>query len=182
MANKTLDGAIHSGHRERMREKFKAGGKFPPHELLEMLLTYSLPRVNTNELAHRLINRFGSIDGVLSADMDELQEIPGVGEKSALLIHLISEIYGSLGGPSVNRVVLDSIGKIGQYGVSLFRGMKREAVFALLLDSELCLVECVRMAGGSSSGVHVDFQRVAKLSSAKRSAAVVLLHNHPGKR
>ena len=95
------------------------------------------------------------------------------------MIHLVSRIYDSLGGPSVSRVTLDSVGKIGRYAVSLFRGMKNEAVFALLLDNELCLIECVHLAGGSSSGVHIDLQKIVKLSAARRSAAVVLLHNHP---
>ena len=80
MTNKKQDEALHSGHRARMREKLKDNGSFPPHELLEMLLTYSLPRINTNELAHKLINRFGSIDAVLSADMDALEEVDGIGE------------------------------------------------------------------------------------------------------
>lgn len=173
------DHDIHDGHRERLREKFLAGGHFQPHELLELLLTYSIPRINTNEIAHRLINHFGSIDAVFSADTDELQEVAGIGEKSAILIRLASEIYDCFGADIPHRVSLDSVGKLGRYAVILFRGMKKEAVYVVLLDAELRVNDCVRLAGGSMSQVKIDMQRVLKLTSARKSAAVALLHNHP---
>ena len=61
--------ADHAGHRERLRERFRLDGLqgFAPHEALELLLTYAIPRINVNPLAHRLIDHFGGLPGVLEA-------------------------------------------------------------------------------------------------------------------
>ena len=76
--NKSL---IHAGHRKRMREKFarNGGAGFQKHEILEMVLYSSIPRGNTNEIAHALINKFGSFSGVLNAPYEELLKVKGVG-------------------------------------------------------------------------------------------------------
>ena len=83
---------IHDGHRKRVRKEFLENGfseSTPEHKVLEMLLFYSIPRRDTNELAHELINRFGSISAVLDASPKELMKIKGVSENTAALIKLI---------------------------------------------------------------------------------------------
>lgn len=68
---------MHIGHRERMRSKFAKSlnfSSFEEHEILEMLLFYCYPRGDTNQTAHKLINRFGSLSGVLEASYEELTE------------------------------------------------------------------------------------------------------------
>ena len=67
--------SIHSGHRERIREQYKKGGAetFPDHQFLELLLTYAIPRRDTNELAHALLERFGSLEGVVTAEIGVVQ-------------------------------------------------------------------------------------------------------------
>ena len=81
-------GNLHTGHRNRMRKKFRESGfdSFEPHEMLEMLLFHSYTRGNTNPIGHELIRRFGSLDGVLGATYEELCAVPGVGPRSADLI------------------------------------------------------------------------------------------------
>ena len=84
---------VHAGHREKMREKYARAGAdaFLPHELLELLLFYAVPYRDVNPTAHRLIERFGSLSGVLSASKDELCEVPGIGEHAADLIAAVKE-------------------------------------------------------------------------------------------
>ena len=86
-------GKLHKDHRQRMRRRFlvTSGRGFSDHELLEMLLFGSVPRANTNPTAHMLLDRFGSISDVLSADPEELRKIKGVGESSVRLIMLMGE-------------------------------------------------------------------------------------------
>lgn len=84
----------HSGHRERVRKRYFDFGadSFHDHELLELALFYGIPRKNTNEIAHELLERFGDINGVFSADSKELTKINGIGESAATFIRLLRDI------------------------------------------------------------------------------------------
>ena len=88
------DGSLHAGHRERLRKRFLSTGfeGMEEHVVLELLLFYSVPRIDTNELAHRLINKFGSLRGVCSASFSELMSTEGVGENTAVLLMMIPHI------------------------------------------------------------------------------------------
>lgn len=82
----------HAGHRQRMRERFRAGGLegFADHEVLELMLFYAIPQRNVNPLAHRLLDRFGTLHAVLEAPVEELMKVEGVGQYAALLLSLFS--------------------------------------------------------------------------------------------
>lgn len=84
---------VHADHRKRMRQRFldTGGAGFSSHELLELLLFGSVPRINTNPTAHKLIDRFGTVENVLSASADELQKVDGIGAASARLINVMGE-------------------------------------------------------------------------------------------
>ena len=84
---------LHAGHRDRMRERFLQtdGNGMAEHELLELLLFYAIPRCDTNDLAHRLIEEFGSLVGVLEADSSALCAVSGISEKSALYLRLVGK-------------------------------------------------------------------------------------------
>ena len=76
--------APHEGHRQRLRERFLKMGfdSFEPHEMFELLLTYSIPRKNTNLIAHRLIDTFGSVSAVFDASIEALMSVDGISENS----------------------------------------------------------------------------------------------------
>ncbi len=101
----------HEGHRERLRAKVEAGGllTFQQHEVLELLLTFSLPRQDVNPLAHLLIDRFGTIEGVLSAPRKELLAVRGVGPKTVRFFHTLKAIEDALAqGCRAERVRLQN--------------------------------------------------------------------------
>ena len=81
----------HGGHRARLKEEFCLRGldAFPEHRVLEMLLFYAIPQGDTNDLAHRLIERFGSLSGVLDASLEDRRTVSGVGEHTAIRLRLI---------------------------------------------------------------------------------------------
>lgn len=89
-----MDKNPHTGHRQRVRERAVAEGLsgFAPHEVIELLLMQVIPMRDLNPLSHALIDRFGSVDGVLSASADELKAVPGMGERSAAWLNA----YGRL--------------------------------------------------------------------------------------
>lgn len=86
--------SIHTGHRKRVKDEFRARGLegWPDHRVLELLLFYAIPQGDVNGLAHDLIDRFGSLAGVLDASEDELRKVPGVGEHTSLLLQLIPAV------------------------------------------------------------------------------------------
>lgn len=94
---------VHEGHRQRLRDRFLKEGLdgFAPHNVLELLLFYAVPQRDTNELAHRLLARFGSLSGVLDADFDELCQVEGVGANVATLLKLVP---GSRAGTSMTMM------------------------------------------------------------------------------
>ena len=106
---------IHKGHRERLRKRFLEDGEhFETHELLELLLTYSIPRRDTNRTAHILLSRSGSFENILAAELDELTEVEGVGEKTAVMLKLIGELGNRpTTTKRADRTVYDTEDKIG---------------------------------------------------------------------
>ena len=81
---------VHEGHRSRKKEQFRAHGldAFADHEVLELLLYYAVPRQDTNPIAHRLMEKFGSLDAVFAADRAALEEVEGIGENASTLLDL----------------------------------------------------------------------------------------------
>ena len=80
---------IHDGHREKMRRRFLETGLegFADHEALELLLYYAIPRRDTNPIAHALMERYGSLSGVMAAPIEDLQKVKGIGENAAILLN-----------------------------------------------------------------------------------------------
>lgn len=85
---------IHSGHRARLRTRARTEGLrgFEPHEVLELLLMQIIPLRDVNPLAHSLIDRFGSLEGVLTAPEEELAHVPGMGERSVQWLLAMGEM------------------------------------------------------------------------------------------
>ncbi len=99
------------GHRERLRERFRRSGSegFHDYELLELLLTYAIPRRDVKPIAKDLIKRFGSFSGVLDASEKDLLYVNGMGPISATLIKIVKEMcWVYLGERMKNRDVLSS--------------------------------------------------------------------------
>jgi len=93
---------VHEGHRKRLKERFLREGldSFEQHQVL---LFFSIPRKDTNELAHTLLNRYGSLSGVFEADPKDLATTPGIGENSAILLSLIPHLSGTSPSSTVRQ-------------------------------------------------------------------------------
>ena len=110
-----MDG-IHEGHRARMKKKLLENGErsLADHELLEVLLYYAIPRRDTNELAHRLLKQFGSLRGVLSAPVQELACVSGVGQQAALLLGMV-QMLCRRAAQREKEQILNSVDACGAY-------------------------------------------------------------------
>ena len=172
---------LHAGHRKRMREKYLRVGidAFAEHELLEMLLYYCFPQQNTNELAQMLIKSFGSLSGVLSASVSELCTIKGVGERSAMLLHLVGDIVKRETNYSEQKIKLNTTDKIGEFVKPLLDSSKTECVIALALDEELNVMRSIKVFEGSFDSSGLPIPKIVRMLVNCGAAAAVISHNHP---
>ena len=174
--------AVHDGHRARKKEQFRTHGldAFADHEALELLLFYAIPRVDTNPVAHRLIERFGSLDGVLSAPPEELEKVEGVGESAATLLSLILPLVRRSRMTAAKKpVILGTTQAAGEYFVDLFFGMREERLYEACLDAKGKLLRCAKVADGSVDAVSVNIRVIVENALKCGASAVVLSHNHP---
>ena len=172
----------HDGHRERLRDRFIKEGldHFTQEQVLELLLFYSIPRQDTNEIAHDLVDYFGSLHQVLEAPVQELQKVEGIGERSAVLLRLMAEIsrYYQV-NRAINEKILNSIEACGRYLVPRFVGRRNETVFLLCLDAKCKMLCCREISEGTVNAAGVSVRKVVETALAVNASSVVLAHNHP---
>ena len=173
---------MHEGHRKRLRETFLKNGldNFQSHNVLEMLLFYTIPRSDTNETAHRLMDRFGSLSAVLEAPVDELMKVKGVGERTAAFLHLIPEITRVyLKDKQENIKVLDTPEKVSAYLLRYFVGKTKENIVLLCLDNKCAVKNCCIVAEGSVNMGEINRRNLVELAIRSNASSVIIAHNHP---
>ena len=147
---------LHDGHRQRSKRRYLALGAegLEDHQLLELLLFYAIPRQDTNETAHRLIQRFGSLQGVLHAAPEELTSVEGVGENAAVLVRLVGDM-------------------------ELLAGEKKEMLYQVCLDAKGKLLTCRCISKGSVAASPVSVRQVVENALYAGASSIILAHNHP---
>ncbi len=174
---------MHDGHRERLRNRFLTQGLsgFEPVNVLELLLFFSHKRCDTNEIAHRLLERFGSFSGVLNAPYDALCQVEGIGAQSACLIKLVAACAGYYADDKAARgVILNSTEAAGQYLVPKFMGASNEEVYLILLDDKRKVLRCAKLFEGTVNAAPITVKKVVAEVVAMNATGVILSHNHPG--
>lgn len=173
---------IHKGHRERLKERFLEQGLdgFTDVQVLELLLFYALPRVDTNPIAHALLERFGSLSRVLEADTQELKRVSGISDHTAALLKLPVELGRCYLVDCSQRVkCLTTLDACGAYLVPYFFGRTRETVFLLCMDAK-CKVLCCREVGeGGINSASISVRKIVETALYAGATTVVLAHNHP---
>lgn len=173
--------SIHSGHRSRVKTEFLARGMegWSDHRALELLLFYAIPQGDVNGLSHALIERFGSLSGVLDAAPEELQKVPGIGEHAAVLLKLIPALGGryladrSAMGQRV-RNVADAVEILRPY----FFGARNEMVHVLCLDGKGKVLGVRKLSEGTIDAADINLRRLMEETMSLRAARVYLAHNH----
>ena len=172
---------IHDGHREKMRRRFQETGLegFADHEALELLLYYAIPRRDTNELAHRLLTRYGSLSALLQAPIEDLRRVEGVGESAAVLLKLVPAFVYKAQRSAGQETVLNSTEKAGRYLLTCFAGERNEVIYQLCLDRKGKLLACRRLSEGGSAAAELNIRRLVENALLSSASAVILSHNHP---
>lgn len=173
----------HEGHRARMRQRFLKTGLegFAPHEALELLLFYAIPRRDVNPLAHRLLDTFGSFRNVLEASPQQLMQVEGLGENAAVLIGLLVPFFRSYcAGMEASRPVIANRREAQQYVLALLAGRRSEHFYLIGLDASSRVVGDALICSGDLSEVPAYPRQVVQAALALNAHSVILCHNHPG--
>lgn len=173
---------VHDGHRKRVKEEFLKSGldHLPPHRVLELLLFYSIPQGDTNELAHALMDRFGSLSAVLDAPYEELVKQPGVGPHTAAHIRLISSVARRYYTEKAElETVNNPMEAIGRQMVARYVGYTEERLTLVCLDNSLKILFFDMVKIGVADAVQLQFRDLAKIALGCNATNVILGHNHP---
>ncbi|MCF8083719.1 MAG: DNA repair protein RadC [Deltaproteobacteria bacterium] len=170
------------GHRERLRQRFLQGGleRFSDEEVIEFLLTLGTPRGDLKVPARAALKALGSFSGVLSAPMEQLTRIPGIGPKNALYLKLVHQVAGRyLKDRAMGKAFFDSSQAIFDYLFHAMRDLKREIFKALFLTRKNELMVDQDLFQGSLTGSAVYPREVVTLALEYKAAGLVFVHNHP---
>ncbi len=178
---------LHENHRERLKEKFlnlleegMAEDGLEDHEFVELLLFYAIPRRNTNETAHKLINEFGSFGNILEADIENLTAIDGVSRHTATMLKLMASCAKRYINDvnDIKNARLTPI-NINTYIKNLFYGHTKEIAYAVLMDRDCIVRKIKRISTGTVNAAPLYPREIVKLAVNERYPYMILAHNHP---
>ncbi len=174
----------HSGHRSRMKERYRVTGMngFSQHEKLELILFYTNPRGDVNPLAHRLMEKYHTLSAIFDAPFEELKNIEGVGEHTATFLKLIPDLCREYmieieSGSQTKLVTSQDICNFVRYR---FIGIKEEVLYAVYMDNTCKVLKCEQISQGNVSSLNINVRKLTEIALSCNATTVAIAHNHPG--
>jgi DNA repair protein RadC len=153
---------------------------FQEHEILELLLYFAIPFKDTNEIAHELLNEFGSLPNVLSANPDYLKSFKNMTDNATFLLKFTKDISQKYYvDKDFSKDVIDSQEKLCEFLKKQYASLDKETVFLFLLDKPNCITDCIKMHEGTESVSEVKIGDIAKIANTRNISKVIISHNHP---
>jgi DNA repair protein RadC len=179
-----MSGHLHDqkGHRERLRKKYRAAGMDALHdyEALELLLIYAIPRGDVKPIAKALLNMFGSIKGIIDADMTDLEKVRGVGPVSAVAIKLLKDLCALyLKQQAMEKPQITCTSELVNYCKASLGGVKDEQFRVIFLDAQNRIIDMETIQEGIVNQAVVYPRKVLENALRQKASAIILLHNHP---
>ena len=173
---------LQDGHRQRLIQRFLEEDldNFESHNVLELLLFYAIPRKDTNELAHVLMDTFGSLKGVFDAPYEELIKVTGIGPNTAALLKLVPSLTRTYYSSDARSVILDTSEKSGEYFLPYYIGQTEEVVRLACLDAGGKVISNQILHRGSANAAEVNIRKIVNIALRNNAMGVILAHNHPG--
>lgn len=174
--------SIHAGHRQRLKNRFLNEGldHFSEHQVLELMLFYTIPRQDTNLIAHKLISHFGTLNQVLEATPEEMKKVSGLGDASATFLSLLNAFCRYYYLKKAEHIeIINSVSDCARMLIPLFHGRKNETVYMLCLDAKCKLLCCKKVGEGSVNSAAVPIRRIVEIALGANASSVILAHNHP---
>lgn len=179
---KAKDKPHFTGHRARLKEKFLQGNpvSFHDYELLELILFWSIPRVDVKHLAKELLKEFGSLSGVINAPQDKLALVPGITQATKVSFLVISELLRRMLQSTVmKKNILSSWGALLSYLKTTMGDRKTEQLRILFLNKKNILIADELQTVGTIDQTPVYPREVVKRALFHEASAIILVHNHP---
>lgn len=174
--------AIHNGHRERMRERIAVNGiqSLQEHEVLEFLLYAYIPRKDTNEIAHKLIDEFGSLHKVFNADIERLMKVKGITANIAVYLNSLSGVSRMyIKGNVDNEVVLNNVSDCIEFLEPIMSTLKREEVHILAKNARNKLLKHEVLSKGTVTETVLYIRHITDMALKNEASSIVIAHNHP---
>ena len=174
----------HSGHRSRLRERFIKEGldSFEEHNILELLLFYVIPQKDTNELAHALLDRFGTLEGVLRADTKQLTEVNGVGERTAEYLAQLAGMVDTFLLAEKEETILEGSDNTIAYALSKLSFSTSELLAVFLIDNKHTLLSWHVLQNKAVHPDKIDNRLLLSLIIDTNATHVILVHKYAGKK
>ena len=172
---------IHSGHRQRIKHKVKKFGlkQLEPHEMLEVLLTYAIPRKDTNDLAHKLLKNYSTIAGVVNAEASQLKLVKGVGDETILFFNILKDFVDVYLASKEEKITkLDTPAKCVEYVKTHFQNKNVECFYVFCLTKTGVLSHYYVAEGESEQEVELSIKAFADNISSAKIKKVVMVHTH----
>lgn len=172
----------HQGHRERMKEKLLNVGldKFAEHEIVELLLFFGIPYKDTNLIAHNLINKFGSLTGVLDASVEDLFAVKGMTKNAAILITLIPQLFREYRKSKCqNKNPILNVDDIFPLIEANLQHREMESLYVICLNAKQRITAVVETGIAELSSVLFSPRTIMDIALRHKAVNLIIAHNHP---
>lgn len=168
----------HAGHRQRLYERLNADGFLHDHELLEMLLFNAFPRKNTNPIAHALLDAFGSLKGVLEADVNQLKSVDGVGDSVANYLKVVGSVASAAYSSDSADILLRNYGEFKAFTAQRLKNCTEEILEIYFCEKNGRVKHIFSRTDNDAHGVTVSREEIGALLAAQKPYGILLAHNH----
>ena len=170
------------GHRQRLKKQFENdfGESMPDYQLLELLLFYAIPRIDTKPLAYALLNRFGTLENVFNAEREALLEVDGIGENSVTLIKLFESLNLRIHeNRNTGKTKINSGDEAKKFASNILKEHRNEAVLLITLKTDGEILGWHIVSKGLPSFATIDQREIVKHAINDNAVNIIIAHNHP---
>lgn len=185
MAAKEKSGNSSLGHRKRLRDRYARGGlsALSDYEVVELMLTFFIPRIDVKPIAKDLIKKYKNLRGIIETPPEELIKTNGIGESAAISIKFFKDCItlAALNDLEVSEGILPTISKLIKFFRSKIASEKHEVLEMVCLDAKLRIIPdgSVRLFEGSVTSANVDIRKIIEIAIKKWASSIAIAHNHP---
>lgn len=171
----------HNGHRQRLKNRWlDAGDKaFSPHEKLELLLSYAIPRQDTKPLAKQLLHRFGSISNVLQSPVESLSSEKGIGVHAALLLNFVGTLGAEIQSEPIIGKTISSAREVADYYLKSLGPHPSEQFHIILLNQRNKIIHAKLIEHGIENRAQIYIKKIVASCFDRNATALICVHNHP---